>query len=61
MDAESTKECTCELCRPNWHLGHDDEFVIVSLAPVQDCELVARHVLKLREAGLTLNLEPQPA
>lgn len=24
--ADNNKQCTCELCQPNWHLGHDGEF-----------------------------------
>lgn len=59
MDAESTIECTCEMCRPNWYLGRDDKFVTTPPEPVSEAELARLHALKVREAGLDFALTPQ--
>lgn len=59
MDAESTIECNCELCSPNWFLGRDDELVAVPQTQVKESDLEVRHALKVRQAGLAFQLQPQ--
>lgn len=58
MNAEQhSGTCSCELCQPNWRLGEDDEFQPVLPQAQQtkaDENLTARHLLKLREAGVNL-------
>ena len=30
MTAANNSNCSCELCRPNWHLGEDGDFVTLT-------------------------------
>lgn len=59
MDAEHSIECSCELCRPNWYLGRDDEFAVAPESLVSEAELARQHAQKIQQAGLVLDFQPQ--
>jgi|OpeIllAssembly_1097287.scaffolds.fasta_scaffold01325_8 hypothetical protein len=48
-DVNNQQECQCELCRPNWHLGQDDNFFERQPAeqPARQVTLEENHLRKV--------------
>jgi len=53
MDANTEKQpCQCELCQPNWHMGHDgDSFVPQPVAEVR--QVLLEESYARRRAAMT--------
>lgn len=49
MNAEldNQHECQCELCKPNWHLGQDDNYFERQPAEQRQVTLEESHVRKV--------------